>query len=852
MDQGGYKEMPKERKIMLGVNDLFKLIHDNKKLIFVSESIEFLQFVPKKNDDKLCFLIPSEYWETSNGKNIYDYLHSQRNLVSHILTANYGNSGAKTARNDLAKDITANFDLLKITNLRFQDYFKETLILDSFIPDVIPTVNSFLIGYSNDSKIDLVKKSLRNMAANRKYGDFFWWLFMFALFQEDITEFVDYLPDTQYQYVITKLLPQIASQSNQFEYSQMMEISETAFWPLRKELIKSAEGHLIVAGSSLMNAFDIYKEETIINVLRESVSAGNLSRVSIILTDPILFDAYWNCGYPIRDIDGAISGIEENLYDFFELNGINLSIYFVPLLHIDHAVITEEFMAFRSTKLWTSDRKYKGAFCLYLGDQYVSGFSEYKAHKDYLQTIMRNCTRIYPADDVDEDALSTNTARGKHMRWRKKLRDKKYKHIQCFKLYEKQLFHYVCDSWSADKSLAGQFFASSSILKYEDLFNYDNLLSGQNDESQKVLLPYLQVTNHLFQQVVKKHDQSENSYSRIFPSLDLGFPNNVQRLAGGFATGMLVTWNCGIDIVPIDATVNVCTSSVFKLSAFNPVDLDQPNVMKKKLKELFHNASEQKGYSFSFTSGNHFLMIAKEQGSEGHDDYYLVLHSSANELKNSYLGLYPVEGNWYASKIKTLHTDSGDRYIRYLKDEDARHFITMAHQFEHYNEQIHLWLAQKLNNDTPFEVSQIWMKHHYYMPTDSSIAIGTFAEPVGEEVPLFSAPDKPVYIFKIGEDNWQVNLGANKGKVCLVPHGWGQEIEHIESITIEENELVLDVNGKKYKTTIASQNHIECPGKKLRQFKDGQEFLRIGSKMVNGKITHTLIPVFEYSKRTEK
>lgn len=138
------------------------------------------------------------------------------------------------------------------------------------------------------------------------------------------------------------------------------------------------------------------------------------------------------------------------------------------------------------------------------------------------------------------------------------------------------------------------------------------------------------------------------------------------------------------------------------------------------------------------------------------------------------------------------------------------------------------------------------------MPTDSSIAIGTFAEPIGEEVPLFSAPGKPVYIFKIGEDNWQVNLGTPKGKVCLIPHGWGQKIEHIESISLQNGKLALVINGIQYVTEVTSRNHIECNGKMLRQFTNGQEFLRIGSKMVNGTITHTLTPIFEYSKRTEE
>lgn len=58
-----------------------------------------------------------------------------------------------------------------------------------------------------------------------------------------------------------------------------------------------------------------------------------------------------------------------------------------------------------------------------------------------------------------------------------------------------------------------------------------------------------------------------------------------------------------------------------------------------------------------------------------------MLHSSANELKKSYMGLYPVEGNWYANEIKIIE-GKGGRYFRYLKDAEARHFIRMAQNFK--------------------------------------------------------------------------------------------------------------------------------------------------------------------------
>lgn len=100
------------------------------------------------------------------------------------------------------------------------------------------------------------------------------------------------------------------------------------------------------------------------------------------------------------------------------------------------------------------------------------------------------------------------------------------------------------------------------------------------------------------------------------------------------------------------------------------------------------------------------------------------------------MGLYPVEGNWYSDRYKIQPGENG-RYFRYLKDADASNFIAMAHNFERYNEQIHRWFALQINNQRDFSSAESIIKHHYYMPTDSSIAIGSFAEPSGTIVPIF-------------------------------------------------------------------------------------------------------------------
>ncbi|MDE5591009.1 MAG: hypothetical protein K2J60_18025, partial [Acetatifactor sp.] len=551
-------------------------------------------------------------------------------------------------------------------------------------------------------------------------------------------------------------------------------------------------------------------------------------------------------------IDGTIKSLQENIY--IEVNrekelgyDISLHIYFLPLLQIDHAVLTEEFLAFRTNKLWNYDRLYKGSYMLYAADYYYgTEESEYKAHKEYLDMIMRNSTVIYPDVDVDDPLPERFSARSYHMEWREFLRNSTYDNIFLHKVYEKQIFSYVYSTWNPNNGRIGEFTPNSYIKEYSDLYKHENLL---NDKTQEVLLPYIQETEYLFTEAIKKHDQSKNSFCHIIPSLDLGFPNNVQRLAGGFATGMLVTWNCGIDMVPVDATVNICTSSVYKLDRINPQWITNPATFYDVIKEYSQTASEEKGYSFSFTTGNHFLLLARDSSTNEH---YIVMHSSANELKHSYMGLYPVEGNWYSDKIKHIEGENG-RYFRYLKDEDARYFIRMVKNFQRYNEQIHFWLAMKINGGE-FSNNENWMGHHYYMPTSQSIAIGTFAEPIGTQVPIFSAYQKPVYIFEIGPDNFQINLGEKKGKVCLIPHGWGQEIEHVTNIRVdkENGNLIISTKEGDFPSQIKSQKHIECFGKKIRQYKDGEEFLRLGSKYVQGKIVKTLMPICEYSQNSIK
>lgn len=624
----------------------------------------------------------------------------------------------------------------------------------------------------------------------------------------------------------------------------MAEMLEDKFWKIRQAIIENSNGSIILAGQSLEDAFGDKGIISIVDRLKTNIIKKQITEVKILITDPALFSNIQNFDIlessPLGRVSITMDTLINEIFPICQEKDCRIKIFFIPLLEIDHAVINEEFMIFRSTKLWTRGGNYKGSFMLYRNDNLSN--SEYTAHKNYLEKLMDNSTKIDFDIDIYDSPDDGQTMK-KHKTWRKVIKDLEYSVVQLYKLYHAQIVNYVADDWRREKNINEVFKGSKKIKTYEDLFKPENLL---NDATQRVLLPYIKETKELFESAIRKYDSSvvrigtkemPRSGVMVFPSLDLGFPNNVQRLAGGFATGMLVMWKCGTPIVPVDATVNVCSSSVFQLSKFD-TNLDDWE-FEEYIKKIIFDASQNKGYSFSFDSGNHFLMIAQDIETK---KLYLVLHSSAQEFKDSYMGLYPVENNWYSNHIRTNPSPySPKRYIRYIKDRDATYFIDNAHKLEQYNIQIHKWFANAVGKgDTPI-IGKTF--HHYYMPTDNSIAIGTYVEEPGTIVPLFSNVGKDIYMFKIGKDNWKIRLGGKD--VCLVPHGWGQAIDDVNSIIVDNEHGIIKIDDIEYE--IHSKVRIKNRGSKhVRDFRDGKEFLEKGKAMINGEIVQTLKPIYLY------
>ena len=654
------------------------------------------------------------------------------------------------------------------------------------------------------------------------------------------------------------------------------------FITLRNRLIQQAEGNVILVGQSLENAFDIRKDsESIVESIKDNKKIKNLD---IFLTDPIMFDvATETCegDTPISRIDSTMHTI---LYDIaYSLEkDQTINIYFIPLVQLDHMVFVNDILLLRHTLLWTNDNHYKATplVCKNIDDSGVSESivksSMYNVYAEYINKLKEDSIII----DIQEKGYNRQKetlAKIRHGQWRNRLyvlrKSDKFKgKINMHKLYRSQLISDLHSSWDsrfrtfsseinwADDSETSllNYGQNTLINTYKDLYRPENLL---NDSTQKVILPYVKETEHILNELVKKYDKE--AFAKIYPSLDIGIPNNVLRFVGGFATGMLVVWKCGTPIIPIDTTVNVCSSSYYQ---FDPTVLRDVSIKEffseKRINDIINEGSKNEGIAFSFNTGNHFLLLCKGNKS---NMYYLVLHSSAKQFKDTYLGLYPKPQNWYSGFIKTYKDVNSDRYIRYLKDDEAKQFISIARMLNRANEDIHNWFASRFCNSITFTEKRTY--HHYGMPTDYSIAIGTYVIDDKDVVPIFSREGYPIWLFRPDEKMWSIELEGKRK--FIVPHGWGQRIRYdyfpelasdrelaMCKFTIENGNLVFK-DGKGMTIKQFTPNYMErfpeemVEVRKLWEQKSKDVNMLDYNHYLSGTIEEVLEPVALYSKDHE-
>jgi len=310
-------------------------------------------------------------------------------------------------------------------------------------------------------------------------------------------------------------------------------------------------------------------------------------------------------------------------------------------------------------------------------------------------------------------------------------------------------------------------------------------LLNRSDPAHDLLLPFIKETEDLLLEALRIYDK--NAECRITPAVDLGFPHDVVRIAGGFPTGAFIEWKCNQPFIPVDTTVNIDTSSVFYLEddISNDIDSLTFEVLKKKM--------EDSSYLFNFHKGNHFISFCKtEKGNKP----LLVIHSNEKEFKYQFNGLMPVKGNWFMDDIKVLKR--GNRYVRYLVGKKANLFIDIAKMLEDYNIIRHRFIAELIIGNKTKILHQI-DDHHYYMPTRDSVAIGCFPVKYGNEVPIFSKLGRDIFFFKPehGGSN-EISLLHNGDNVLLTPHGWGKTCQENIVFTIDYENESFELSGVKY------------------------------------------------------
>jgi hypothetical protein len=313
----------------------------------------------------------------------------------------------------------------------------------------------------------------------------------------------------------------------------------------------------------------------------------------------------------------------------------------------------------------------------------------------------------------------------------------------------------------------------------------ESALLNRQDPAHDLLLPFIQTTEELLQVALNTVDS--NSTCRILPAVDLGFPHDVIRIAGGFPTGCYVEWQSSKPFIPIDTTVNIDTSTIIEL------DDDISDQITRSDFDKLRADLEKSSYLFNFHKGNHFISFGRYIKKQ---TPVLVIHSNEKEFKYQFNGLMPVESNWYSDEVKII--EHKNRYLRYLMGDSAELFIDIAKSLEEFNVIRHRFVAHLLTKGKT-KINCQEDHHHYFMPTRQSVAIGCFPISTGTAIPIFSRPGRRISIYEAHKGGENVIQRLNDtSDMVLVPHGWGKTCQPETSFSIDYKNRLFNLSGKNY------------------------------------------------------
>ena len=307
------------------------------------------------------------------------------------------------------------------------------------------------------------------------------------------------------------------------------------------------------------------------------------------------------------------------------------------------------------------------------------------------------------------------------------------------------------------------------------------------DNTQKEILKHLKTTSKLLSKVGTKLSETQKE-SMIYAMPDLGIAQNGTRMLGGFYTGACYSWNSDVPFVPVDTTVNVCGTTVYKLNQNITVQEFQKrldNVMQNRDTYLKYTSTHLPSqildsidleradkFYWNYNVGNHFAILAEQNddNSELTKGQYMIVHASAIELKKDNLkyGLYPVEGNWYYDDIKTIYDDNENRYLRYIYGKQAVQFAELASMLQKINKDRNRYFCKTVLGELAGE--EVINLSHYGMPTNNAVCIGCQWEQ--EDFTLLTAPGNDIFLVhpNVTAPN---TIDLNNKKITLTPHGCG-------------------------------------------------------------------------------
>ena len=308
-----------------------------------------------------------------------------------------------------------------------------------------------------------------------------------------------------------------------------------------------------------------------------------------------------------------------------------------------------------------------------------------------------------------------------------------------------------------------------------------------NDSTQKEILKHLEITSKLLNKVGTELSEIQKE-SMIYAMPDLGIAQNGTRMLGGFYTGACYFWNSDIPFVPIDTTVNVCGTTVYRLK-----QKIMTQEFKKRLDAIITNRKTYLKYAnthlpsqilnsidlertdkfyWNYNVGNHFVILAeqREEKSELPKGQYMIVHASAIELKKDNLkyGLYPTEGNWYYDDIQTIYDDKENRYLRYIYGKKAVEFSELANMLQKINKDRNRYFCKTVLGELAGE--EIINLSHYGMPINSAVCIGCQWEQ--EDFTLLTAPGNDIFLVHPNLTAQNTIELSNK-EITLTPHGCG-------------------------------------------------------------------------------